>query len=134
MDGSQTTRIGMQRLISRREMFRASLATTLGVAAAASGAGLRFGERPSSLVAASMNPSNNTVVTQWNDAALQAVRASTLGPPMVARALAIVHMCIYDAWTPFDPVAVPTRSNGIPKVANQRGVPFRAQAVSFAAY
>jgi hypothetical protein len=115
-------------------MLRASVGTTLGVAAAASGAGLLFEGRPSSAFAAPIGPSNNTVVTQWNDAALQAIRSSGLGPPMVARALAIMHMCMYDAWTSFDPRAVPTRANGLPKVPNQRGVPFRAQAVSFAAY
>jgi len=38
------------------------------------------------------------VVIQWNQAALQAVRDSKLGPPMVSRALAIVHACYNDAW------------------------------------
>jgi hypothetical protein len=39
-----------------------------------------------------------SAVLQWNSAALEAIRRSTLGPPAVARALAIVHTCIYDAW------------------------------------
>ncbi|MCA1683514.1 MAG: hypothetical protein LC708_00025, partial [Actinobacteria bacterium] len=34
------------------------------------------------------------VVVQWNNVALQSVRDSKLGPPMVARALARVHTCI----------------------------------------
>ncbi|TMD49848.1 MAG: hypothetical protein E6I86_02605 [Chloroflexi bacterium] len=33
----------------------------------------------------------DSVVVLWNEAALQGVRDSKLGPPMVARALAIVH-------------------------------------------
>jgi len=37
------------------------------------------------------------VVIQWNNAVLQGVRDSQLGPPMVARALFVVHNCIYDA-------------------------------------
>ena len=37
------------------------------------------------------------VVIQWNQAILQGVRDSTLGPPLVARALAVVHTCMYDA-------------------------------------
>jgi hypothetical protein len=41
------------------------------------------------------------VVIQWNQAALQGVRDSTLGPPMVARALAIMHTCAYDAFILF---------------------------------
>jgi len=36
------------------------------------------------------------VVLQWNDVVLEAIRRSTLGPPMVARALAIVHTCMHD--------------------------------------
>src|SRR3954469_21399036 len=38
------------------------------------------------------------IVVRWNSAVLQGVRDSKLGPPMVARALAIVHTCMYDAW------------------------------------
>jgi hypothetical protein len=41
----------------------------------------------------SEEPSPNVVI-QWNQASLQAVRDSKLGPPMVSRALAIVHTCI----------------------------------------
>jgi hypothetical protein len=42
--------------------------------------------------------SHVNVVLQWNQAVLQGVRDGTLGPPMAARALAVVHTCIYDAW------------------------------------
>lgn len=52
----------------------------------------------------------DTVVVQWNKVVLEAVRRSTLGPPMVARALAIFHTCIYDAWAVYEPRAKPTRS------------------------
>jgi hypothetical protein len=38
----------------------------------------------------------DSVVLRWNNAALQGVRDSKLGPPMVARALAIVHTSVYD--------------------------------------
>jgi hypothetical protein len=34
------------------------------------------------------------IVIEWDNAALQGVRDSKLGPPMVARALAIVHTCV----------------------------------------
>ena len=43
------------------------------------------------------NPVEPNVVIQWNNAALQGVRDSKLGPPMVSRALAIVHTCIITA-------------------------------------
>src|SRR2546428_8025183 len=41
-------------------------------------------------------PRGDSVVVRWNQAALQGVRDSKLGPPMVARALAIVHTCAYE--------------------------------------
>jgi PAP2 superfamily protein len=37
------------------------------------------------------------VVTDWNSAALDAIRADRLAPPRAARALAILHVAIYDA-------------------------------------
>lgn len=49
------------------------------------------------------------VVIQWNQALLQGVRGSTLGPPMVARALAIAHTCAYDAWAAYDEHAMGTQ-------------------------
>src|SRR5262249_62363456 len=52
-----------------------------------------------------------TVVTDWNAAALAEVRLSTSlrnGPPIVARALAIAHTCMYDTWAAYDDVAVGT--------------------------
>src|SRR5216683_504724 len=51
----------------------------------------------------------DTVVVQWNDATLQAIRDTHPGPPMVARDLAIVSTAMYDAWAAYDPVAVGTR-------------------------
>ena len=53
-----------------------------------------------------------TVVVQWDEVALQAVRQTRLGPPMVARALAIVHTAMYDAWSAYDARAVATRAGG----------------------
>lgn len=41
--------------------------------------------------------SDDNDVLRWNALALQAVRQSNLGPPMVARALAILHTCVFDA-------------------------------------
>ena len=52
---------------------------------------------------------DDTIVVQWTDAALQGVRDSRIGPPMVARALAIVQTCIFDAWAAYDRKAVGTQ-------------------------
>ena len=41
--------------------------------------------------------SHADVVTQWNSAALEAIRANKTPPPRASRALAILHASIYDA-------------------------------------
>src|SRR5712664_4067571 len=55
---------------------------------------------------------SDNVVVRWDAAALQGVRDSRIGPPMVARALAIAHTCIFDAWAAYDKVAVGTQLGG----------------------
>lgn len=47
-----------------------------------------------------------------NSAALHAIRDAKLGAPVVARALAIVHTCMYEAWTAYDEGAVGTQLGG----------------------
>lgn len=75
------------------------------------------------------------VVIQWNEAFLQGVRDSRLGPPMVARALAIGHTCIYDAWAAYDHKAVGTRLGGsLRRPPAEHTLANQKQAVSFAAY
>lgn len=77
----------------------------------------------------------DSVVIQWNEAFLQAVRASKLGPPMVARALAVAHTCIYDAWAAYDRVAVGTRLGGaLRQPPARRTLRNKREALSFAAY
>lgn len=76
-----------------------------------------------------------TIVVQWNEAALQGVRDSKIGPPMVARALAIIHTCIFDAWAAYDRRAKGTQLGGMlrrPKA--ERTDANKAKAISFAAY
>lgn len=78
---------------------------------------------------------SDTVVVQWNNAALQAIRDVHPGPPMCARALAIVHTCAYDAWACYDPVAVGTETGGpARRPASERTLANKNQAVSYAAY
>src|SRR5256885_7438029 len=80
-----------------------------------------------------------TVVSDWNAAALAEVRLSKAlrnGPPIVARALAIAHTCMYDAWAAFADVAVGTTdsSGSRRRPANERTDENKAKAISFAAY
>ena len=75
------------------------------------------------------------VVVQWNRALLQSVRESKLGPPMVARALAVAHTCAYDAWAAYDRSAVATRlGDTLRRPARERRYENKVQAVSYAAY
>ncbi|HEX8067872.1 MAG TPA: vanadium-dependent haloperoxidase [Thermoleophilaceae bacterium] len=77
----------------------------------------------------------DNVVLAWNEAALEGVRRSTLGPPMVARALAIVHTCMYDAWAAYDARAVGTRlGSALRRPRRQRTRESKSKAISFAAY
>ena len=75
-----------------------------------------------------------SVVAQWNAAALAEVRFSRLGPPVVARALAIAHTCMYDAWTAYDPRAIGLVLATPRRPAAERNDANKAKAVSFAAY
>ena len=54
---------------------------------------------------ASTASAEDSIALRWNQVTLEAIRQSTLPPPAVARALAIVHTCMYDAWAAYDPVA-----------------------------
>ena len=75
------------------------------------------------------------IVIQWNQAALQGVRNSKLGPPMVARALAMVHTCIYDAWAAYDQHALGTQLGGsLRQHPSKRNKANKNKAISFAAY
>jgi PAP2 superfamily len=42
-------------------------------------------------------PANGDVVTEWNNEALDAIRAGKTAPPIASRSLAILHVSIYDA-------------------------------------
>ncbi len=77
----------------------------------------------------------NTVVTKWNEAALEAIRITHPGPPIVARALAIAHTCIYDAWAAYDNKAKGTRFGGNLRRPNgERTNANKEKALSFAAH
>jgi hypothetical protein len=63
------------------------------------------------------------------------IRASSYGSPIVARALAILHTCMYDAWAAYDALAVGTRlGDALRRPSAERTVANKAEAVSYAAY
>ncbi len=61
-------------------------------------------------------PANADVVTDWNNAALDAIRAGSTAPPIASRSLAILHASIHDA------------VNGITRSHEQYLVPSAVQA------
>jgi hypothetical protein len=78
---------------------------------------------------------SQSIVLQWDSAALQGVRDGKLGAPVVARALAIVHTCMYDAWAAYDERAVGTQLQGaLRRPASERTLANKEQAISYAAY
>jgi len=79
--------------------------------------------------------SRDSVVIQWDQAVLEAVRTSKLGPPMVARALAIVATCQFDAWAAYDRKAVGTMLGGsLRRPPPERTLANKEEAISFGAY
>jgi hypothetical protein len=117
------------RAISRRRFLSA---------AGAGGVLLLLPRMPQALAAAQpawVARPGDSLVLLWNEAFLQGVRASRLGPPMVARALAIAHTCIYDAWAAYDGTAVGTVLGGsLRRPPDERRLANTLRAISFAAY
>lgn len=79
-------------------------------------------------------PRDETVVL-WNQVLLDAVRDARLPPPPTARALAIVHTCMYDAWAAYDASAVGWAwSSSIRRPRTERTLANKRRAVSHAAH
>ncbi|GAA4807816.1 vanadium-dependent haloperoxidase [Lysobacter hankyongensis] len=87
------------------------------------------------LVGAAGAAQSATLVTDWNDQSLQAVRATRMAPPIFARANAIVNTAMYDAWAAYDNKANGTQLGGeLRRPANERTDANRRKAMSYAAY
>jgi len=80
-------------------------------------------------------PPEPNIAIQWNNAALQGIRDAKMGAPIAARALAIVHTCIYDAWVAYDENAVGTQLRGaLPRPTGEQTQANKERAISYAAY
>lgn len=117
--------------LSRRQFVGAVGAGGVLLVAPSLAGTARAAPRPPTPLAAGAD----NVVLRWNEAALEGVRQSALGPPMVSRALAIVHTSIFDAWAAYDAKAVGTRLGGsLRRPARERSLANKETAISFAAY
>jgi hypothetical protein len=74
-------------------------------------------------------------VLVWDEACLQGIRDTKPGPTVAARALAVVHTAMFDAWAAYDARAVPTRPHrGWRRPAAEATDANKAKAVSYAGY
>jgi hypothetical protein len=81
----------------------------------------------------------DNLVLQWNEVSLQAIRDTRPFPTVAARALAMVHTAIYDAWAAYDSLAVDTRQRlrvtpALRQPTAERTLANKAKAISYAAY
>jgi hypothetical protein len=93
-------------------------------------------DRPTTYPLTSFPPSDNdNVVLQWNNEALECIRALRTSPPVNARALFIIHSAAYDAWAAYDAKAVGTRlGRTLRRPAAERTTANKNQAISHAAH
>jgi hypothetical protein len=79
--------------------------------------------------------SADTISVYWDNVALDYIHRTNTEPPTTARMLAIMHAAMYDAWTAYDPIAVPSRANGILKRPPEETTDAnKIEAISFAAH
>jgi hypothetical protein len=72
---------------------------------------------------------------RWNKAALEAIRVLQPPLPVVARALAIVHTCMFDAWAAYHPTALGTQFIGLlRRPSDEWTLANKSCAISYAAY
>lgn len=77
----------------------------------------------------------DNVVLLWDEATLQGIRDTRPPPTVTARALAVVHASIYEAWAAYDARAVGTRLGGaLRRPAAERTLTNKNAAISHAAY
>ena len=79
--------------------------------------------------------SADTVTVYWDNIALNYIQETNAEPTIAARMIAIMHTAMYDAWTAYDPIAVPSRANGILKrPPEETTASNKIEAISFAAH
>jgi hypothetical protein len=79
---------------------------------------------------ADLNP-----VVRWDRILLDVLRDDRSAPTIAARALAVLHTCMYDAWAAYDPVAVGTRLGAtLRRPPEERTLDAKREVVSRAAH
>jgi hypothetical protein len=108
------------------------LRTGAGLAMATAGTGALLTLRKGRVLAVT---TTDNIVLQWNNALLQAIRNMKPGPTIVARALAVLHTCMYSAWTAYDPIATsPLLGGSLRQPKSQQTIANKNMAMSYAGY
>ncbi|MGF1470109.1 MAG: DUF6851 domain-containing protein [Rubrobacteraceae bacterium] len=98
------------------------------------GAGLLLGVVPGGYAwRASVAPTRTNLVLRWDEALLEAVRRTKMAPQITARALAIVHTAMYDAWAPYVRRAQATQPSRR-RSREERTLANKSEAISHAAH
>ena len=80
-------------------------------------------------------PVKSKLVIGWNNVLLAALRSARTPGPLAARAAAIVHTAMYNAWAAYDAVALSTQHGAqLRRPAAERTPANQLRALSFAAY
>lgn len=78
---------------------------------------------------------DTNIVVFWNGILLKAISDTRTAPTVAARALAIVHTSVFDAWAAYDDQARPTRCNEVLRRPNsERSITNKTTAITYAAY
>jgi hypothetical protein len=82
-----------------------------------------------------LEPNTYSVAISWNNATLQAIEATRPGVTIVARALALVHTCMFDAWSAYDAHACGTHyGRMLCRPQAEQTQANKEAAISYAAY
>lgn len=79
---------------------------------------------------------SSPLVIQWNQLILEAIKCTRTSPPLAARALAMVHTAMYDAWSVYSEQAVSTSTAMYIKILDEKNCHKEniQKAFSYAAY
>ena len=71
-------------------------------------------------IASAVPATRGDIVTDWNDLALQAIRENRTPPPKASRALAMLHLAMYEAINGLDRTHEPYRMHYVPASASKQ--------------
>lgn len=117
----------------------ASLLVPMGLTACGGGSGRGAGSWLPPVGADTKNSGRasdgRSFVVVWNDELLDAVRRTNMGPPIVARATAILNSALYDTWSRYDAKALPSLATTLSKRnAAERTTEQITKALAFAGW